>query len=131
MLNEIKKTATKLNPEAKEWRPNVSAPAFKPGGFTPKAVQQQPPTQQQQQPQTPQMNPQSPPGKNIKKKSILTSMILVTQMPQPQQYIPPAPYHQQPIYPYPGYPQQPGQFVPMPPQQIIHQGQPGNLLLID
>ena len=49
-------------------------------------------------------------------------------MPQPQQYIPPAPYHQQPIYPYPGYPQQPGQFVPMPPQQIIHQGQPGNLL---
>lgn len=52
-------------------------------------------------------------------------------MPQPQQYIPPAQYHQQPIYPYPGYPQQPGQFVPMPPQQIIHQGQPGNILLID
>ena len=48
-------------------------------------------------------------------------------MPQQPQYIPPAPYHQQPIYPYPGYPQQPGQFVPMPPQQIIHQGQPGNL----
>ena len=47
-------------------------------------------------------------------------------MPQQPQYIPPAPYHQQPIYPYPGYPQQPGQFVPMPPQQIIHQGQPGN-----
>ena len=46
-------------------------------------------------------------------------------MPQQPQYIPPAPYHQQPIYPYPGYPQQPGQFVPMPPQQIIHQGQPG------
>lgn len=63
MLNQIKQTATKLNPEAKEWRPNVSAPAFKPGGFAPKAVQQQPPTQQQQQPQTPQMNPQSPPGK--------------------------------------------------------------------
>ena len=63
MLIKIKKTTTKLNPEAKEWRPNVSAPAFKPGGFTPKAVQQQPPAQQQ--PQTPQMNPQSPPGDHL------------------------------------------------------------------
>ena len=59
-------TKRKTTPQTKEWRPNVSAPAFKPGRSTPKAVQQQPPTQQQ--PQTPQMNPQSPPGKNNRKK---------------------------------------------------------------